>query len=83
MTYAIADILGMLRCCALRVCLLNKLKHNSESGKCDSDGMKYDRFNYTMHYKFSNFLFFASFCAHLCAISNTFNCNDENRILSK
>ena len=35
----------------------------------------------TMHNKFSNFLCFASLCAHLCAISNNFNCNDENRIL--
>ena len=33
--------------------------------------------NYTMHNKFSNFLCFASLCAHLCAISNNFNCNDE------
>ena len=32
---------------------------------------------YTMHNNFSNFLCFASFCAHLCAISNNFNCNDE------
>ena len=31
----------------------------------------------------SNFLCFASFCAHLCAISNNFKCNDENRILGK
>ena len=38
---------------------------------------------YTMHNKFCNFLCFASFCAHLCAISNNFNCNDENRILGK
>ena len=31
------------------------------------------------------FLCFASLCAHLCAISNNFNCNDndENRILGK
>ena len=33
-----------------------------------------------MHNKFSNFLCFASFCTHLCAISNNFNCNDENKI---
>ena len=39
---------------------------------------------YTMHNKFNNFFCFASFfCAHLCAISNNFNCNDENRILGK
>ena len=38
---------------------------------------------YTMHNKFSNFLCFASFCAHLCAISNNFDCNDENRFLGK
>ena len=38
---------------------------------------------YTMHYKFSNFLCFESFCAHLSAISNNFKCNDENRILGK
>ena len=38
---------------------------------------------YTMHNKFSNFLCFASLCAHLCAISNYFNCNDENRISGK
>ena len=41
---------------------------------------------YTMqllHNKLSNFLCFASFCAHLCTISNTFNCNDENWILGK
>ena len=38
---------------------------------------------YTMHNKFSNVLCFTSFCAHLCAISNNFNCNDENRILGK
>ena len=38
---------------------------------------------YNMHNKFSNFLCFASLCAHLCAISNNFNCNDENRILGK
>ena len=25
---------------------------------------------YTMHNKFSNFLYFASLCAHLCAMSN-------------
>ena len=36
---------------------------------------------YTMHNKFSNFLCFASLCAHLCAMSNNFKCNDENRIL--
>ena len=38
---------------------------------------------YTMHNKFSNFLCFASLCAHLCAMSNNFKCNDENRILGK
>ena len=38
---------------------------------------------YTMHNKFSNFLCFASFCAPLCAISNNFKCNDENKILGK
>ena len=38
---------------------------------------------YTIHNKFSYFLCFASLCAHLCAISNNFNCNDENRILGK
>ena len=38
---------------------------------------------YTMHNKFSNFLCLASFCANLCAISNSFNWNDENRILDK
>ena len=38
---------------------------------------------YTMHNKFSNILCFASFCAHLCAISNNFNCNDENSILGR
>ena len=37
----------------------------------------------TMHNKFSNFFGFASLSAHLCAISNNFNCNDENRILGK
>ena len=36
--------------------------------------------NNTMHNKFSNVLCFASFCAHLCAISNNFNHNGENRI---
>ena len=36
---------------------------------------------YTMHNKFSNFLCFASLCAHLFAMSNKFECNDENRIL--
>ena len=35
---------------------------------------------YTMHSMFSNFLCFAFICAHLCAISNNLNCNDENRI---
>ena len=39
--------------------------------------------NYTLHNKSSNLLCFAPFCAHLCAISNNFNCNDENRILGK
>ena len=38
---------------------------------------------YTMHNKFSNFLCFASFCAHLCAVPINFNCIDENRILGK
>ena len=38
---------------------------------------------YTMHNKFSNFLCFASLCAHLCAMSNNFKCNDENRVLGK
>ena len=38
---------------------------------------------YTMHNKFSNFLCFASFCAHLCAVPINFNCNDENRIYGK
>ena len=38
---------------------------------------------YTIHNKLSNFLCFASFSAHLCAISNNFKCNDENRILGK
>ena len=38
---------------------------------------------YTMHNKFSNFLCFASLCAHLCAMSSNFKCNDENRILGK
>ena len=38
---------------------------------------------YTMHSKFSNFLCFSSLCAHLCAISNNFNYNDENSILGK
>ena len=38
---------------------------------------------YTMHNKFSNFVCFASLCAHLCAMSNNFKCNDENRILGK
>ena len=36
-----------------------------------------------MHNKFSNFLCFASFCAHLCAVPINFNRNDENRILGK
>ena len=36
---------------------------------------------YTMHNKFSNFLCFASLCAHLCAISNNFNCNDNEQDL--
>ena len=36
---------------------------------------------YIMHNKFSKFLCFASFCAHLCAISNNFNRNGENLIL--
>ena len=36
-----------------------------------------------MHNKFSNFLCFAFFCAHLCAVPINFNCNDENRILGK
>ena len=35
---------------------------------------------FTMHNKSCNFLCFASFCAHLCAISNNFNCTDKNRI---
>ena len=39
--------------------------------------------SHNMHNKFNNFLCFASLCAHLCAISNNFNCNDENRILGK
>ena len=38
---------------------------------------------YTMHNKFGNFLCFASFCAHLCKVPITFNCNDENMILGK
>ena len=38
---------------------------------------------YTMHNKFSNFLCFASLCAHLCAMSNNFKCNDKNMILGK
>ena len=38
---------------------------------------------YTMHNKFSNFLCFASLCAHICAMSNNFKCNGENRILGK
>ena len=29
-----------------------------------------------MHNKNSTFLCFASFCAHLCVLSNKFNCND-------
>ena len=37
----------------------------------------------TMHNKISNFLCFASLCAHLSAISNNFNCNDANKILGK
>ena len=41
------------------------------------------RLKYTIHNKFSSFLCFASFCAHLCAISNHFNWNDENSILGK
>ena len=38
---------------------------------------------YTMHNKLSIFLCFASLCAHLCALSNNFKCDDENRILGK
>ena len=38
---------------------------------------------YTMHNKFSNFVCFASFCAHLCVVPINFHCNDENRILGK
>ena len=38
---------------------------------------------YTMHNRFSNFLCFASFCAHLRAVPINFNCNVENRILGK
>ena len=34
-------------------------------------------------FKFNNFLCFTSLCDHLCAISNNFNCNDEDRILGK
>ena len=33
---------------------------------------------YTMHTKFSNLVCFVSLCAHLCAISNNVNYNDEN-----
>ena len=40
-------------------------------------------YTYTMQTKFGNFLCFASICTHLCAISHTFKCNDENRILGK
>ena len=36
-----------------------------------------------MHNKFSNFFSFASFCTHLCEISNNFTCNDENMLLGK
>ena len=36
-----------------------------------------------MHNKFSNFLCFALFCAHVSAVPINFNCNDENRILGK
>ena len=43
----------------------------------------YRKVYYTMHNKFSNFLCFASFCAHLRAVTINFNCNDENRILDK
>ena len=42
-----------------------------------------DDSKYTMHNKFSNFLYFASLCANLCAMSSNFKCNDENRILGK
>ena len=38
---------------------------------------------YTMHNKFSNLICSASLCAVLCAMSNNFKCNDENRILGK
>ena len=38
---------------------------------------------YTKHNTFSNFLCFASLCAHLRTISNNINCNDENRIIGK
>ena len=38
---------------------------------------------YTMHNMLNNLLCFASLCAHLYAISNNFNCNNETRILGK
>ena len=37
---------------------------------------------HTMHNNINHVLCLASFCAHLCAISNIFNYNDENGILS-
>ena len=39
--------------------------------------------SYTMHNKFSNFLCLTSLCAHLCAMSNNFKCNEKNMILGK
>ena len=44
---------------------------------------KFYKMMYTMHNKFSNFLCFASLCAHLFAMSNYLKCNDEIRILGK
>ena len=42
-----------------------------------------NRYKYTMHNIFSNFLCFAFLFAHLSSIFNNFNCNDENWILGK
>ena len=71
---------GSIQYCAVSYNTSCKLTLQLNSDKYD---VFYDLIIYTMHNKFSNFLCFTSLCAHLCAMSINFKCNDENRNLGK
>ena len=77
----------IMKHCMPNICLSVKdediLLRNILNHTFDTKSNRSLNITYTMHNKFSNFLCFASLCAHLCAIANNFNCNDENGILGK